>query len=43
LIGDLFSNFDELFAAVSEFAELPAPLPHGRSRGGLKRDFAASD
>ncbi len=30
LIGDLFSDFTELFAAVGEFAELPAPLPHGR-------------
>jgi hypothetical protein len=31
LIGDLFSDFDELFAAVSEFAELPAPLAYGRA------------
>lgn len=30
LIGDLFTEFDELFEKVSEFAELPAPLPHGR-------------
>ncbi len=31
LIGDLFSDFDELFAAVSEFAELPDSLPYGRA------------
>jgi flavin-dependent dehydrogenase len=31
LIGDLFSDFDELFAAVSEFAELPESLPYGRA------------
>jgi flavin-dependent dehydrogenase len=31
LIGDLFSDFSELFASVSEFAELPAPLPYGRA------------
>ena len=31
LIGDLFSDFDELFAAVAEFAELPPKLPHGRA------------
>jgi flavin-dependent dehydrogenase len=30
LIGDLFRNFDNLFAAVSKFAELPRRLPHGR-------------
>jgi flavin-dependent dehydrogenase len=31
LIGDLFSDFTELFAAVSEFAELPPALPYGRA------------
>jgi hypothetical protein len=32
LIGDLFEkDYDELFGAISEFAELPAPLPHGRA------------
>lgn len=31
LIGDLFSDFDELFAAVAEFAELPPKLSHGRA------------
>ncbi|HEX8313042.1 MAG TPA: NAD(P)/FAD-dependent oxidoreductase [Chthoniobacteraceae bacterium] len=32
LIGDLFDkDFDELFAAVGEFAELPEPLDHGRA------------
>jgi flavin-dependent dehydrogenase len=31
LIGDLMEEkFGELFKAVSEFAPLPAPLPHGR-------------
>jgi hypothetical protein len=31
LIGDLFSDFDGLFSAVSEFAQLPEVLPHGRT------------
>ena len=31
LIGDLFSDFSELFARVEEFAALPPPLPHGRT------------
>lgn len=32
LIGDLFEdNFTELYSAMSEFAELPEPLPHGRA------------
>jgi flavin-dependent dehydrogenase len=32
LIGDLFDKeYDELFAAIEEFAELPAPLSHGRA------------
>ncbi len=30
LIGDLFTDFDELFGAVAEFAAVPAPLPHGK-------------
>jgi flavin-dependent dehydrogenase len=30
LIGNLFRDFDELFAAVGEFARLPEPLPHGK-------------
>ena len=35
LIGDLFEKeYDELFAAIGEFAELPAPLPHGRAPVG---------
>jgi hypothetical protein len=29
LIGDLFTNFDELFAAVAEFARVPPALSHG--------------
>lgn len=29
LIGDLFGDFDGLFAAVADFADLPAPLAHG--------------
>jgi flavin-dependent dehydrogenase len=32
LIGDLFErDFTELYAAMSEFAQLPEPLPHGRA------------
>lgn len=32
LIGDLFEHdYEELFAAITEFAELPAPLAHGRA------------
>jgi flavin-dependent dehydrogenase len=32
LIGDLFQDhFNELYTAMSEFAELPEPLPHGRA------------
>ena len=30
LIGNLFRDFGELFAAVGEFARLPEPLPHGQ-------------
>jgi flavin-dependent dehydrogenase len=30
LIGDLFTDFDELFGAVAEFAKVPAPLVHGK-------------
>ena len=30
LIGNLFKNFDPLFKAVSEFAQVPENLPHGR-------------
>ena len=29
LIGDLFTDFDELFGAVAEFAQVPGPLAHG--------------
>jgi hypothetical protein len=29
LIGDLFTDFDELFGAVAEFAKVPTPLAHG--------------
>ena len=29
LIGNLFIDFDPLFQAVSEFARVPEPLPHG--------------
>ena len=32
LIGDLFDlDFTDLYAAMGEFAEIPAPLPHGRA------------
>ncbi len=30
LIGDLFTNFDDLFAAVGQFARVPSPLSHGK-------------
>jgi flavin-dependent dehydrogenase len=30
LIGNFATDFDRLFAAIGEFAKLPAPLPHGR-------------
>lgn len=29
LIGNLWKDFDPLFGAVSEFAKMPDPLPHG--------------
>ncbi len=29
LIGNLFKDFDPLFGAMSKFANVPAPLPHG--------------
>lgn len=29
LIGNVERNFDDLFAAASEFANIPEPLPHG--------------
>lgn len=32
LIGNLFRDFDALFAGLSEFGELPPPLAHGRAR-----------
>jgi len=36
LIGDLFDpDFTELYAAMSEFADLPAPLKHGRAPAPL--------
>jgi hypothetical protein len=32
LIGDLFEEkYGELFGAISEFADLPQPLSHGRA------------
>ena len=30
LIGNLFRDFQPLFDAVSKFADVPAPLPHGQ-------------
>ena len=30
LIGNLFRDFDPLFDAIGEFAEMPVSLPHGR-------------
>ena len=35
LIGDLCRDFDPLFEAMADFADIPAPLPHG---GPLVRD-----
>jgi flavin-dependent dehydrogenase len=36
LIGDLVGkDYDELMAAMAEFAELPAPLPYGRAPVGV--------
>ena len=36
LIGDLFErDFTALYEAMSEFAELPADLPHGRAPAGV--------
>lgn len=32
LIGNLFRDYSGLFEVVSDFARLPAPLPHGRAR-----------
>lgn len=32
LIGDLFRSYDELDAALAKFAQLPAPLAHGRAK-----------
>ena len=33
LIGDLQKDFDPMFEAVAEFAQIPGPLSHGRPRG----------
>ncbi|MDD5261313.1 MAG: NAD(P)/FAD-dependent oxidoreductase [Methylacidiphilales bacterium] len=30
LTGDLFTDFDELFQRVAEFADVPAPVEHGK-------------
>jgi len=30
LTGDLFTDFDELFSRVAEFADVPAPVTHGQ-------------
>lgn len=32
LIGNLERDFDDLFSAIGEFAEVPEPLPHGGPR-----------
>ncbi len=36
LIGRLDKDFSKLFAAVGELAELPPPLPYGRSNSGAR-------
>jgi flavin-dependent dehydrogenase len=33
LIGNVYKDLEPLFEAVSEFAAIPAPLPHGRPLG----------
>jgi hypothetical protein len=33
LIGNLFRDFNPLFGAMTKFAELPEPLPHGGPLG----------
>ncbi len=35
LIGNLFRDFEPLFEAVSEFAEVPESLPHGRTAASV--------
>ena len=40
LIGDLFRDFSDLFAAAQDFAELPAPLAHGRQGAPEARQVA---
>ncbi|MCC6588129.1 MAG: tryptophan 7-halogenase [Bryobacterales bacterium] len=30
LIGNLFKDFDPMFEAMAKFADIPAPLPHGK-------------
>jgi len=35
LIGDLYKDFDPLFTAMKDFADIPEPLPYG---GPLERD-----
>ena len=34
LIGNLFRDFDPLFKAVAEFADVPRPVPHGTPMTG---------
>lgn len=36
LIGNLFRDFDPLFDAVAEFADVPRPLTHGRTRAAAR-------
>ena len=37
LIGDLYKDFDPLFAAAAKFAEIPGPIGHGGPLGrGLR-------
>jgi len=42
LIGDLFSDFTELFGKVREFAALPPSLPHGRTPAPAVQALSAS-
>ena len=40
LIGNLFRDFDPLFKAVSEFADVPSPVPYGTPMTGGPRSRA---
>ena len=43
LIGNLFRDFDPLFKAVSEFADVPRPVPHGAPMAGVTKAMTPAD